>query len=29
MACTRSLMYHDIGVRHTESFVYVKNIKVI
>ena len=26
---TRALMYDDIGVRHTESFVYVKNIKVI
>ena len=26
---TRALMYDDIGVRHMESFVYVKNIKVI
>ena len=26
---TRAPMYDDIGVRHTESFVYVKNIKVI
>ena len=26
---TRALMYDDIGVRHVESFVYVKNIKVI
>lgn len=24
---TRALMYDDIGVRHVESFVYVKNIK--
>lgn len=26
---TRALMYDDIGVRHVESFVYVKNVKVI
>ena len=26
---TRALMYDDIGVRHVESFVYVKGIKVI
>lgn len=26
---TRAIMYDDIGVRHTESFVYVKNVKVI
>ncbi len=26
---TRALMYDDIGVRHVESFIYVKGIKVI
>lgn len=26
---TRALMYDDIGVRHVESFAYIKNIKVI
>ena len=25
---TRALMYDDIGVRHVESFAYVKNVKV-
>lgn len=28
LAATRALMYDDIGVRHDESFVYCKNIKV-
>ena len=26
---TRALMYDDIGVRHVESFAYIKNVKVI
>ena len=26
---TRALMYDDIGVRHVESFVFIKNVKVI
>lgn len=25
---TRALMYDDIGVRHVESFAYIKNVKV-
>lgn len=29
LAATRALMYDDIGVRHAESFLYCKNIKVI
>lgn len=28
LAATRALMYDDIGVRHAESFLYCKNIKV-
>ena len=28
LAATRALMYDDIGVRHPESFMYCKNIKV-
>lgn len=28
LAATRALMYDDIGVRHPESFLYCKNIKV-
>jgi len=26
---TRALMYDDIGVRHVESFAYIKNVKVV
>lgn len=29
LAATRALMYDDIGVRHAESFLYCKNIKVL
>lgn len=29
LAATRALMYDDIGVRHAESFMYCKNIKVM
>ncbi|MGL5435883.1 MAG: phage major capsid protein [Lachnospiraceae bacterium] len=29
LAATRALMYDDIGVRHAESFLYCKNIKVV
>lgn len=29
LAATRALMYDDIGVRHPESFMYCKNIKVM
>lgn len=29
LAATRALMYDDIGVRHGESFMYCKNIKVM
>ena len=29
LAATRALMYDDIGVRHAESFLYCKNIKVM
>jgi len=29
LAATRALMYDDIGVRHPESFIYCKNIKVM
>ena len=29
LAATRALMYDDIGVRHAESFIYCKNIKVM
>ena len=29
LAATRALMYDDIGVRHEESFIYCKNIKVM
>lgn len=28
LAATRAIMYDDIGVRHPESFIYCKNIKV-
>ncbi len=29
LAATRALMYDDIGIRHPESFMYCKNIKVM
>lgn len=29
LTATRALMYDDIGVRHSESFLYCKNIKVV